>query len=107
MANKKYSEDKGKEAFDWKKALSAKEISDQTWDELVKKAGDWVTCACGNQCAIIPRYDDGSPKDKILYVLGGIEGFYGAIRNRDKENAIDLLAMIEYRSEILIRRLSK
>jgi hypothetical protein len=107
MANKKYSEDKGKEAFDWKKALSAKRISDKKWDELVKKAGDWVTCACGNQCAIIPRYEDGEPKDQILSLLGGLEGFFGAIRNRDKENAIDLLAMIEYRSEILIRRLSK
>jgi hypothetical protein len=107
MKIKTYSEDQGKKAFDWNKALSAKSISGKKWDKLLKKAGDWVTCACGNQCAILPRYADGEPKDQILSLLGGIDGFFGAIRNRDKENAIDLLAMIETRSEILIRRLSK
>ena len=107
MANKTYSEEKGEEVFDWNKALSAKRISDKTWDELVKKAGDWVTCACGNQCAIIPRNEDGEPKDKVLTLLGGIEGFFGAIRNRDREYAIELLALIETRSEQLIKKLSK
>lgn len=107
MANVTYSEEKGKEAFDWNKALSVGDISDKTWAELLKKAVDWVTCACGNQCAIIPRYNDGQPKDKVLTLLGGVQGFYGAINERDKEYTIELLAMIESRSAHLIKKLSK
>ena len=107
MANVTYSEDQGKEAFDWNKALSVENISGKTWDELAQKAGDWVTCACGNQCAIIPRYEDGEPKDKVLSLLGSAEGFYGAIKDRDKKYAIELLEMIELRSAVLIKRLSK
>lgn len=107
MANKTYSEDQGKEAFDWKKALSAKRISEITWDELSRRAGDWVTCACGNQCAIIPRHENGEPKDKVLALLGGPQGFYDAIRERDKKYAIELLELIELRSEALIKELSK
>jgi hypothetical protein len=111
MVIKTYSEVEGKEAFDWNKALSAKVISIKTWDELRHKAGDWVTCACGNQCAIIPRSSDtGRPLDELLATLGGgggDGGFYGAIVRRDKEEALHLLKLIELRSAYLIKELSK
>ena len=108
MAIKTYSEIWGREAFDWNKALSAKVISIKTWDELRHKAGDWVTCACGNQCAIIPRSESGRPLDELLATLGGKDfGFYGAIVRRDKEEALHLLKLIELRSAYLIKELSK
>lgn len=92
---KTYAESKGKEPFDWNEFLS----HDIEW-YLDKKnsnhinaacllARDWATCACGNQCAIIPRYNKeaihvsgymikkGTPKDDHLQRWGS--DFYGKI----------------------------
>lgn len=33
-------------------------------------SGHWVTCACGNQCSIIPRDASGEPYDSKLNILG-------------------------------------
>lgn len=33
-------------------------------------SGHWVTCACGNQCSIIPRDASGEPYNDKLNVLG-------------------------------------
>ena len=107
MANKTYSEAKGIGPFDWKKALSKKRISGKTWEELRIKATSWVTCACGNQCAVIPRDVSGEPRDKVLAVLGGNEGFYGCIRDRNKKDALYILSLIELRSAHIIKELSK
>lgn len=96
---KTYAEKKGEEKFDWHKALSEKDID---WDFLKKKAVSWVTCACGNQCSIIPRNDDDVPIDATLTRLGGEGGFYGAIKNKNAKLALDLLALIELRSKQLI-----
>lgn len=108
MANKTYSEEEGKEAFDWNKALSAKNISNETWEFLEKKARSWTTCACGNQCAILPRMVSGRPVDYLLATLGGNDdGFYGAILRRDKVEASHLLRLIEMRSAYLIKNSKK
>ena len=107
MVIKTYSEERGKKAFDWNKALSKKRISKETWKELQKKASDWVTCACGNQCAIIPRWYNGAPLDDVLTELGSVHGFYGAVQGRDKEEALHFLEMIEMRSAFLIKKLSE
>ena len=39
----------------------------ETWDAA---ANDWVMCACGNQCAVIPRGMTGAPRDALLSSLG-------------------------------------
>jgi hypothetical protein len=107
MSKKTYSEKLGLEAFDWRIALSARNISDDAWEAYRLKAVDWTTCACGNQCDIIPRMNNGRPHDNILAELGGIHGFYDAISERDKESALDILEMIEIRSAYLIKKLKK
>lgn len=76
---KKYVEVKKKKTFDWNVAL-AKDCKDMTEKEVKKMdelAQQWVTCACGNQCAIIPRAEQetdirkpGSPLDEKLHELG-------------------------------------
>jgi len=67
-----YAKSKGAPAFDWNSFLN-KEIVQHTLTEMQEAgvmAGSWVTCACGNQCEIIPRYNDGTPKDNILFGRG-------------------------------------
>lgn len=33
---------------------------------LTNASGNWITCAVGNQCKIIPRNNDGEPLDGVL-----------------------------------------
>lgn len=50
-----YAKTQGERPFNWKRFLLKKRY---TWDDLDNaywRATDWVTCACGNQCSIIPR----------------------------------------------------
>ena len=70
------AEKKGKTVFDWN-AFFAK--TNFTIDEIANAsslAGDWITCACGQQCSVIPRGGpDGSdsssePMDPELSELG-------------------------------------
>lgn len=69
---KKYTETKNRAPFDWNTALSkdCKEMELKEASQLIKRSQVWVTCACGNQCAIIPRDKDGEPINKKLYDLG-------------------------------------
>ncbi len=98
-----YSEKKGYKPFNWYEALNAKHID---WDGLSYKASSWTTCACGNQCDVIPRDDFGMPYDITLQNLGGPAGFYGAILKRDKEGALNTLDLIEKRSAFLIQQIN-
>ncbi len=69
---KSFAQSKGKEPFNWIEFLSRGDMEDYTFKELdnaMKLSGDWVTCACGNQCDILPRVD-GVPEDEILRKLG-------------------------------------
>lgn len=77
---KKYIETKSKAPFDWHQVLSknCKDMTQKEVKKLDKLSESWVTCACGNQCAIIPRaksHDDGriqgEPLDEKLANLGG------------------------------------
>jgi hypothetical protein len=105
---KTYAQTEGRESFDWNKFLNREDISEREWAKADARAASWVTCACGNQCSIIPRETNGMPKDKALLTLGGGEGgFYTAIKNRDVESARHLLHMIELRSAFLIEATKK
>lgn len=98
-----YAETKKNKRFDWRGAL---EIAVQEWieedehDDLCSGSSQWVSCACGNQCSIIPRNWEGRPNDTTLENLG--TEFYYSIQNRDYQSALDNLAKIEARSAILI-----
>jgi hypothetical protein len=111
--NMTYAEVKGKSSFDWGKALALdfSEMSFRQMDEMVVLSKSWVTCACGNQCSVIPRDNCGSPLDSVLEELGS--EFHNIIRamrlaysringNVHRRNAIDVLRTIEERSAILI-----
>ena len=66
------------------------------------QASSWVTCACGNQCSVIPRRNtEGAPKDKKLLVLG--IRFSHSINDGSWQDAKCILKEIEERSAQLIK----
>lgn len=72
------AEAKGRRTFNWNRALSHDIIlSLPNLKKMRTLACSWVTCACGNQCAIIPRDIYNSPEDEDLYILG--QGFSESI----------------------------
>jgi hypothetical protein len=83
---KKYTETKNRAPFDWNAALSkdCKDMNLREAGQLKKRSESWVTCACGNQCEIIPREKDGTPLNKKLDKLGvkfHLEGVYEMYNN--------------------------
>lgn len=98
-----YAEKKGMYPIDWHKELSNKNISKKKWEELEQSSETWVTCACGVQCAIIPRGSAGDPLDAKLRILGGDDGFHGAIMKKHRHKAMEWLQKIEIRSKQLIK----
>lgn len=95
------------QAFDWFKWLQDALVTTPTedqWDRALWIAQSWVTCACGNQCAIIPRHGNGMPKDDILRELGSDAGFFGAIKKREPDKALQYLRLIEHHSAYLIEK---
>lgn len=106
MSDKTYAETQGKAPFDWNRALDsaiAEEPDHITWRQLCHRAQDWVTCAVGNQCAIIPRCKSwrGQPYDDRLSNLG--LRFFDAVEDRGWRSAKILLDNIEQRSAYLIK----
>lgn len=98
--DKTYAETKGEAPFDWNKALSnPPEIGSDEHIKMIGLAGSWVTCAVGNQCAIIPR--EVAPIDVELTNLGS--KFAGDITNGDWINSRKTLSKIEERSKYLIK----
>lgn len=107
---KTYAEENNQAPFDWRKFLKQPEISDAEWEEAERRSQSWVTCACGNQCSIIPRENDGAPKNKLLRILGGegsntdTQGFHAFIKRRDAKAALHTLNLIEMHSAFLIEQ---
>jgi hypothetical protein len=93
------------EPFDWNEFLNQKVIIGDSWQHARDLAGEWVTCACGAQCSVIPRLKNGCPEDEEL-VFQGMQ-FLSAIRDRNKEEAKAILHKIEIRSQLLIRQIQK
>lgn len=107
---KTYAETRGAAPFNWTQWLTQQEeliksgqpLSEPEWEKAIERAADWVTCACGNQCAVIPRGSDGAPTDAVLTKLGGSEGFYKVIQQRNPTAALHYLSLIERHSAYLI-----
>lgn len=73
------------------------------YNRMNRLAGRWVTCACGNQCAAIPRSGEGEPLDLKLYNLG--LQFPSYISTEDYDGAIDILHQIETRSSEILKKM--
>lgn len=104
---KTYAETQNKPPFDWNAFLEAK-IEGRDFPSEASPAllsAGWVTCACGVQCAAIPRYLGGTPKDNILANLGG--NFHGFICLREWKAARYTLAAIEARSAQLLKEMAQ
>lgn len=119
---KPYSVSRGKPFINWWEELKVmrqiveKEYRDRTAEEkkklnyLARQASDWVTCACGNQCEIIPRDNrrfglssnpNAAPKDNVLADLG--VKFYSDVSLENVNAAEETLQKIEERSAYLIK----
>lgn len=100
--DKTYAETQNEAPFDWNKALAnPPDYRSEEHDRLAEKAESWTTCACGNQCAIIPRFG-ARPEDAILASLG--LSFYDEVSNGEWEKSKETLQAIEARSAILIQQ---
>lgn len=95
-----YSVANGKDFFDWNAFLAQKYIPEEQWKVAEQLARDWVTCACGNQCAVLPRNEYGCPDDGDLVRLG--MRFTRVIVGRQKNDAKQVLAQIEARTAYLL-----
>lgn len=101
-----YSQSKAQEAINWHLVVERALTGDLTDDEQIaytSYAANWVTCAVGNQCQIIPRTTGAWPEDDRLYYLG--TGFSNAFRDGEYGYAKRILGVIEWRSSQLIGRI--
>lgn len=109
--DKTYAETHGQTPFDWRLFLTraiADKITHEEYQGALERARRWVACACGNQCAIIPREQTiinphrmlHAPLDEELELLG--RDFYQDMHAEDYDRALATLTGIEARSAILI-----
>ncbi|WP_114752340.1 hypothetical protein [Pleomorphovibrio marinus] len=101
-----YCEQEKGTPFDWNEFLERAirgEVSKRECVVATNIAGDWVTCACGNQCSIIPRDVFGCPLDPLLDVQGKV--FLTLIGLEKWEKAKETLLKIEKRSEEIIKEI--
>jgi hypothetical protein len=102
---KTYTESRNETPFDWNEFLNRKERSDAEWELAHLLSGDWVSCACGNQCDVIPRNDVGKPDDELLSELG-MQFHNRILFGCDIEEAKIILLKIEERSKYLIEQIN-
>ena len=109
---KTYAESRNNKPFDWNKTLLdliERDKNNYLYKrkkefELQQLAESWVTCACGNQCDVIPRDAFAAPLDNTLNGLG--VKFSSCINCSNWEDALDILELIEIRSSQLIKKIN-
>lgn len=104
--SKTFTADRLGYVFDWNEFLVNAIINGV--DEVTAcnariRAGSWVTCAVGNQCARLPRRDNGAPLDATLSALG--MQFYTCVYERNWVIAHKMLRKIEERAAELIAKM--
>ncbi len=100
----------GRVPFDWNKFLRnvirrKTRLPDEEYKQVFDLSSDWVTCACGTMCSIIPRggrHNEDEPVDTALRDLGIT--FHKNISNKQWTKAKATLAKIEARSATIINR---
>lgn len=70
LCKENYATTVGEKPFDWNKFLARTRFTGRELRNASELAGEWTTCACGNQCSVIPRNCQGTPMDNILEDLG-------------------------------------
>jgi hypothetical protein len=103
MTTQSYTEQQGARPFNWVAFLDREEHGFREWIEANKLAAGWVSCACGSQCAALPRKKSGKPLDEELAGLG--LKFYLAITQMDAVQARVVLEQIEHRSSLLLSQI--
>lgn len=111
MKTKTYAESRGERPFNWNWFLRRVRFGLVTQRQIDKAdvlARQWVTCACGNLCERLPRYDSthgpGRPRDDILFDLGLT--FLQNVLDRDWAKATATLRRIEARSAVLLAEMA-
>ncbi len=119
MKNQSYSSACKLRPFNWNRFLNRKRYNELALDKAVDRSGNWVTCACGNQCNSLPRDWAGVPADNTLRLLGATfcddichmsDRFTGgdeAGLNKYRKKALITLSRIEARSNTLLRQMAK
>jgi hypothetical protein len=87
----------------WGQKIIAAELNHGFRPEERTQAGNWQTCACGQQDARIWRWPDGPPMDNMLRRLGEI--FYINVCEHQPLSAAITLVNIERRAaEVLAKQ---
>lgn len=73
-------------------------------------ADNWVTCACGQLCKVLPKGNGNSPADDELYDLGmdfanEIDNLKYTRQNEDRLKALETLNKIEARTTLLLEQM--
>lgn len=101
-----YAKQMGKPVIDWRAEIERArngQIDEEELEVLDACSRDWVTCACGNQCAKIPRDPDGVPLDRVICNLG--IKFYDNFVSGNWTIALTVLEEIESRSSAILAQL--
>lgn len=91
--------------MNWHKRIAAARKRGRFTGDDEQLAGDWVTCACGEQDQRIPRHQVSCPKDAYLGRLGC--SFSDAVKMNDYDGADRLLAAIERRAAEVLEEVAK
>jgi hypothetical protein len=98
--------------FDWFAFLNQdiESVSEDYFDEANSLADNWVTCACGQLCKVLPRGSGNHPMDEELYNLGmdfayEIDNLRDSRVNKDKLKALETLNKIEARTTLLLEQM--
>jgi len=98
--------------FDWFAFLDQdiESISQDHLEEANSLADNWVTCACGQLCAALPRDRGNCPEDEKLYELGmdfayKISEVLDTQSNIVKNEAVEILKAIEARTTLLLEQM--
>lgn len=101
MSDKSYAAATGNITTDWPRVIERLDtMSEEELTKYFDLAMNWPTCACGNQCAIIPRDRAGAPVDNSLVTDGS--RFPWALDARDKVRARFYWQAIEARAAIVV-----
>lgn len=98
--------------FDWFAFLNQdmELVSEDHLEEANALADNWVTCACGQLCKVLPRGIGNYPEDDKLYDLGmdfahTMSEVLDTRSNIARNEAIEILKAIEARTTLLLEKM--
>jgi hypothetical protein len=98
--------------FDWFAFLKQdmESVDVDYFNKANSLADNWVTCACGQLCKVLPKGNGNSPVDNELYDLGmdfahEIDNLRYTRQNEDRLKALETLNKIEARTTLLLEQM--